>query len=189
MAKSLAIALIIVAFVIGIGAGYILTPFYSMDSYSNSHMSGLGQADRYVDLRYIDAMIAHHLSAIKLAEQAKKYSGRQEIISLADEIIKNEPSAINELYAWKKEWFNNGKKIAASEVPNLGSFDEKFDLRFLNAIIAHHEEGIKMTKEIRYKSLRPEILNNADDVENFLKNSISMLSQWRSQWYPSIEGN
>ena len=188
MAKSLAIALIIVAFVIGIGAGYILTPLYSMDSYSSSHMAELGQADRYIDLRYIDAMIAHHLSAIELARQAKKYSGRQEIISLADEIIKNEPSAINELYTWKKEWFNNSKKIAASEVPNLGSFDEKFDLRFLNAIIAHHEEGIKMTKEIRYKSSRPEILNNADDVEKFLKNSIGMLSEWRSQWFPSIEG-
>ena len=189
MAKSLAIALIIVAFVIGIGTGYVLTPFYSMDSYTNSHMNGFGQADRYIDLRYIDAMIAHHLSAMKLAQEAKKYSERQEIISLADEIIKNEPPAIEQLYSWKKEWFNNGKKIAASEVPNLGTFDEKFDLRFLNAIIAHHEEGIKMAKEIRYKSLRPEILNNADDVEKFLKNSIGMLSEWRSQWYPSIEGN
>jgi hypothetical protein len=32
-------------------------------------------------------------------------------------------------------------------VSNLGTYDEKFDLRFLNALIAHHEAGLLMTKE------------------------------------------
>jgi uncharacterized protein (DUF305 family) len=183
MLKSLAIALIIIALIIGIGIGYVITPWYSMSRYENKQMADLGEPDRYIDLRYIDAMIAHHLSAMKLANQAKNNSKRSEITALAGEILKNEPAAIDELYSWKEEWYGNKTSVNAGDVPNLGSYDDKFDLRFLNALIAHHEEGIKMTEEIRHKSTRLEVLNNADAVEDFLKNGIKMLGQWRAEWY------
>jgi uncharacterized protein (DUF305 family) len=40
-----------------------------------------------------------------------------------------------------------------------------------------------MTKDIKLKSSRSEILNNADAVENFLNNGIDMLKGWRKEWY------
>jgi len=181
--KFLTISLVIIALVIGIGIGYMISPEYSMAKHGSRQMADLGQADKYVDLRYLNAMIAHHGGAVILARQAARYSKRAEIINLANEIITNEPGAIAELYEWKKEWYSNSRKVKDMQVPQLGSYDDTFDLRFLNALIAHHEEGIVMAEEIKLKSSRPEILDNADKVIDFLTGGISMLKQWRSGWY------
>jgi uncharacterized protein (DUF305 family) len=182
MNKFLSVSLIIVFFVAGIGVGFSMSPAYYSYSPQN-HSDNLGVADKYIDLRYINAMIAHHKGAIELAEQLQQNTQRTELQDLATEIIKSEPVAIAELYQWKKEWYGDTQEIEAGYVANLGDYDEKFDLRFLNALIAHHSEGIKMTKDIRTKSSRNAVLDNADAVEQFLNNGIIMLSDWRKQWY------
>lgn len=177
----LAVSLIAVSFVAGIGAGYSFTPQYSLSMYDKSSMD-LGRADKWIDLRYINAMIAHHRGAILVAKQAEK-SNRPEIQTLAKEIQENEPILIEELYKWKKDWYKETKKVADPSVPNLGEYNDTFDLRFLNAVIAHHENGIIMTKEIKLKSSRSEILDNANAVEKFLTDSGNMLKEWRKNWY------
>lgn len=177
----LASALMIITGVLGIGIGYYLTPQYTLTMYDKNTMD-LGRADKWVDLRYVNAMIAHHRGAILLAEQAQ-VSQRPDIQNLTKDILKNEPVAIAELYAWKKAWYNDIRVVADPISPKLGSYDEKLDLRFLNALIAHHELGVTMTKDIRTKSSRVEVLNNADAVEAFLNGGIEMLKGWRINWY------
>lgn len=179
---ALITSLMIVVFVVGLGFGYYLTPTYKQTMYQNDQMD-LGTADRFVDLRYINQMITHHRGAVLLAEQIDDKTNRPEIQSLAKEIQTNEPKLIDELYSWKKAWYNDVGKVADPSVAHLGTKDETVDLRFLNALIAHHEDGIKMTKEIRVKSSRKEILDNADAVENFLKESSVTLTNWRMAWY------
>jgi uncharacterized protein (DUF305 family) len=102
---------------------------------------------------------------------------------LAGAIRQDEPKAIAELYAWKKEWYNDTRSVRDPIVARLGTADTTFDLRFLNALIAHHEEGILMTKETRRKSSRSEILNNTDAVELFLVNGLKNLRDLRKNWY------
>jgi uncharacterized protein (DUF305 family) len=177
----LAVSLMVVSGVVGLVVGYYLTPQYSLSMYDKSSMD-LGRSDKWLDLRYIDAMISHHRGAILLAKQAEK-SQRPEIQSLSQEIQKNEPVLIEELYKWKKQWFGDSKKVIDPVVANLGNYDETFDLRFLNALIAHHLNGVLMTKDVRVKSSRSEILNNADAVEKFLNDSGLMLKDWRKSWY------
>lgn len=172
----------IVFLLIGLVAGYSLTPEYQQNMYVKNDM-GLGTADRWLDQRYIDTMIAHHRGAILLAEQAEKNGDRPEIVSLAKEIQVSEPKLIADLYAWKKNWYGNTRKVKDPLVARLGSNDKTFDLRFLNALIAHHEAGILMTKEVRLKSSRNEVLDNADAVENFLTKGVGMLNGWRNNWY------
>lgn len=179
---SLALSLIAVAFLIGSLSGYFISPTYQQNMFQNEDM-GLGNPDRFVDLRYINAMISHHRAAMLLASQAKNVSHREEIRTLASAILMDEPKLIAELYAMKKSWYNDGRRVQDPEVVNLGSVNETFDLRFLNALIAHHEEGIEMTQEIKLKSSRAEIIDNADSVENFLKNSLVTLKDWRQQWF------
>jgi uncharacterized protein (DUF305 family) len=178
----LAFSLVIVAGVVGIAFGYYLTPEYRFTAYEKNIMN-LGQADRTFDLRYVNAMIEHHRGAMLLAEQLGKNTEREEMKALSADILKNEPGAIAELYEWKKTWYNDTKTVRDPIVANLGSGDEKFDLRFLNAIIAHHERGIMMTEETRTKSSRTEVLNNADAVENFLSNGLEVLKGLRKTWY------
>ena len=98
-------------------------------------------------------------------------------------ILKDEPTAIAELYTWKKDWYGDTKQVKDPIVSNLGTYDEKYDLRFLNALIAHHEDGLLMTKEIKTKSSRAEILNNADAVDTFLTTTLKLFKDWRTQWY------
>ncbi len=184
---SLALSLSIVIAIAGIGVGYWLTPQYTLSMYDKNTMN-LGQPDKWVDLRYIDAMIAHHRGAMHLAEQAA-ISNRKEIRALSADILKNEPVAIAELYRWKKEWYGDQKTVRDTPVAHLGSVDKTFDLRFLNALIAHHENGIRMTREIRIKSSRSEILDNADAVELFLKGGLGILREWRTLWYNVIDTN
>lgn len=174
-------SLIIIATILGIGIGYYLTPQYSLSMYDKSVMN-LGQPDKWLDLRYIDAMIAHHRGAMLLADKAKA-SNRSEIQNLTKEILENEPKLIAELYQWKKDWYGDSKKVTDPVVANLGSYDKNFDLRFLNALITHHHNGIIMTKEVRLKSNNSAILDNADAVEQFLESSGAMLNEWRKSWY------
>lgn len=182
---SLAVSLAIIMAIMGVGAGYWLTPQYRLSMYDKNSMD-LGQPDQWVDLRYLDGMIAHHREAMMLAEKAA-ISPRSEIRKLSGEILKNEPVAIAELYEWKKEWYGDHKKVRDPEAVHLGNYNKTFDLRFLNALIAHHENGIRMTREIRLKSSRSEILDNADSTELFLRNGLGKLRLWRKEWYNVIE--
>ena len=173
-------SLVIVAGVVGVSVGYFLTPEYTM---LDKTVMTLGRSDRLLDLRYINAMIAHHRGAILLAEQARETSTRSEIRDLAEEIIVSEPKLIEELYTWKRDWYGDQRMVIDPIVPRLGAYTDTFDLRFLNALIAHHEAGIVMTREVRLKSSRTEILDNADAVEAFLNKSSSVLQEWRKTWY------
>ncbi len=182
ISTALASALIIIALTIGVGIGYYLTPEYRLGMYEKTSMD-LGQADRWLDLRYINAMISHHRAAMILAEEVSSISQRPEIKELAAKIIADEPPAIDELYQWKSTWYNDERKVKDPITANLGSADEKADLRFLNALIAHHEAGLIMTKYAKEKSSRNEILNNADAVELFLTTTLEVLKEWRKEWY------
>jgi hypothetical protein len=180
MSKFLALSLVIIFFIAGLGIGYVLTPGYKLEE---TMAEDLGTADKYLDLRYINAMAAHHKGAINLGEQLKENTKRPELFTLANNILEGEPKLIKQLEEWKIAWFNDTSEIKAGETPNLGEYDVKFDLRFLNAIIAHHEAGIEMADEALHKSSRNEILNDADGVKTFLMNSIDDLKQMRLKWY------
>ena len=178
----LTVGLVIVGTILGIGFGYYLTPEYRVSMYERNTMD-LGRADRTFDLRYINAMISHHRGAMLLAEQLLSNTTRPEMKELSQNILRDEPGAIAELYAWKKSWYGDTRSVRDPIVANLGPSDDKFDLRFLNAIIAHHEVGIMMTEETRQKASRVEILNNADAVEAFLANGLTTLTGLRSDLY------
>lgn len=180
---SLGASLSIVSLILGVGIGYSLTPEYRETMYMQMDM-GLDRADALVDLRYLNTMIAHHRSAMLLAEQALA-SQRPEIRDLAAMILRDEPPAIDELYAWKRAWYRDTRRVQDPRVAHLGSWDASFDLRFLNALIAHHEEGILMTQDVRRSSSRQEVITNADAVETFLRTTGQTLRTWRGEWYPS----
>ena len=178
---SLTAALMIVSGVIGIGTGYWLTPNYTLSMYEKNTMD-LGQPDKWVDLRYLEAMIAHHQETMLLGRQFQS-GARPELKSFAVELLKSEPPAITELYRYKKEWYHDSRTVREPQVAHLGSWNKTFDLRFLNALIAHHERGIKMAMEIRMKSSRSEILDHANHTEHLLQSDLQKLRSWREAWY------
>lgn len=182
MSNTLFGSLLAATLIVGVAIGYALTPTYQQTMYQKEAMN-LGPSDRNLDLRYLNQMGSHHWGAILLAQQVQDKTQRPEIKALALEIQANEPKLIEELLAWKLEWYGDRRAITKPQAVNLGPADNKVDLRFLNALIAHHEAGIVMTQEVRGKSSRAEVLNNADQVEDFLKTSLGKLREMRSEWY------
>jgi uncharacterized protein (DUF305 family) len=66
---------------------------------------------------------------------------------------------------------------------NLGAADDRFDLRFLNAMLAHHQSALTMAKEALENSDRPETRKLAQDIINSQQQEISQMQQWRKAWY------
>jgi uncharacterized protein (DUF305 family) len=57
------------------------------------------------DLAFIDTMIPHHQSAIDAAQQALQEAKRQEIKDLALKIIEAQQKEIDQMKAWRQDWY------------------------------------------------------------------------------------
>ncbi|BAZ18211.1 hypothetical protein NIES4071_100960 (plasmid) [Calothrix sp. NIES-4071] len=170
----------------------------------NHNMSmDLGPADKNYDLRFIDSMIPHHEGAVTMAKQALEKSKRPEIKKLANEIIKAQNKEIAELKQWRQAWYPKaGSKPVAYDAQqkktvdmpsdqmqmmmmnmDLGAADNEFDLRFINAMIPHHEGALTMAKDATSKSKRSQIKKLAQDIISSQEAEINQMKQWRQAWY------
>lgn len=70
---------------------------------------------------------------------------------------------------------------------DLGPADANYDLRFIDAMIMHHQGAVDMAKDTQQKSKRPEIKKLADDIIKAQNQEISQMKQWRTAWYPEAE--
>ena len=73
------------------------------------HMMGMtssleGKTGDEFDKTFVEEMIVHHEGAIDMAELAKKYAKRDEIKSLADDIISAQSNEIEMMRDWQKSW-------------------------------------------------------------------------------------
>ncbi len=69
-------------------------------------MNLLGKADKYYDLRFINAMIPHHEGAVKMGKDALQKAQHKEIKTLAESIISSQEKEIAQMRAWRKNWYN-----------------------------------------------------------------------------------
>ena len=79
----------------------------SMEQCNKIMTQGLGKADVQYDLRFINEMIPHHRGAISMANDALQKSKRPEIKKLAQDIISAQEKEIEQLKAWRKQWYNH----------------------------------------------------------------------------------
>ncbi|MFN6570883.1 DUF305 domain-containing protein [Dendronalium sp. ChiSLP03b] len=170
---------------------------------NHSMAMDLGAADANYDLRFVDAMILHHQGAVEMANDAQQKSKRPEIKKLADDIIKAQNQEITQMKKWRTAWYPKAgdKPIAYDAQQNktvqmssaqmqammmnmdLGAADTEFDLRFINAMIPHHEGAVTMAKDALRKSKRPEIKNLAQEIIKAQNTEIKQMKQWRKAWY------
>ncbi|MBD0264736.1 MAG: DUF305 domain-containing protein [Tolypothrix sp. Co-bin9] len=170
---------------------------------NHSMAMDLGPSDANYDLRFIDGMTPHHQGAIEMAKEAQQKSKRPEIKKLADEIIKAQNQEITQMKQWRKAWYANaGDKPMAYDAQmghmmemssdqmkgmmmnmDLGAADKDFDLRFINAMIPHHEGALTMAQDASKKSQRPETKKLAQAIITSQDAEINQMKQWRKTWY------
>ncbi|MEP0919817.1 DUF305 domain-containing protein [Leptolyngbya sp. DQ-M1] len=163
----------------------------------------LGPADAEFDLRFVDAMTPHHQGAVEMAKEAQQKSKRPEIQKMAADIIEAQDKEINQMKQWRQAWYPKasaepvaynskmGHSMPMSQDQmkgmmmnmNLGAADAEFDLRFLNAMIPHHEGAFVMAQDALNKSKRPEIRQLAQGIIASQKAEIKQMQQWKQAWY------
>ncbi len=163
----------------------------------------LGPADAEFELRFIDAMTPHHQGAVEMAKEAQQKSKRPEIQKLTANIIKSQNKEITELKQWRQAWYPKastepiaynsqmGHSMPMSQNQmkgmmmsmNLGAADNQFDLRFINAMIPHHEGAVVMAKDALSKSKRPELKQLAQEIITSQEAEIKQMQQWKQAWY------
>jgi uncharacterized protein (DUF305 family) len=168
-----------------------------------NHNMDLGPADADYDLRFIDAMIPHHQGGVVMAKDALQKSKRPEIKKLATDIINAQDQEIAEMKQWRKKWYPKAsdeamawhaqmghmmsmsaeQKQSMMMLMDLGAADAKFDLRFTNAMIPHHEGAVVMANDALSKSKRPEIQKLAQAIISSQQAEITQMKQWQQSWY------
>ena len=169
----------------------------------NNMAMDLGSADANFDLRFIDGMMPHHQGAIVMAKEAQQKSQRPEIKKLADEIVMAQTKEIAELQTWRKQWYPNASSMPMAHnakmghmmemnadqmkgmmmTQDLGAQDAEFDLRFINAMIPHHQGAVKMAQDASTKSTRPEIKQLSKDIISSQQIEIKQMQDWKQAWY------
>lgn len=163
----------------------------------------LGPADQQFDLRFIDSMTPHHEGAVAMSQEALQKSNRPEIKQLAQAIIDAQEQEIAELKQWRQAWYPDAGQqpvMYSAEMGHtmpmtaemrssmmmegdLGPADQQFDLRFIDAMIPHHQGAIDMAQQALEKSDRPGIKELAQSIIDSQQREIDQLKQWRQAWY------
>ncbi|PSB11987.1 DUF305 domain-containing protein [Pleurocapsa sp. CCALA 161] len=163
----------------------------------------IGPADADYDLRFIDSMVMHHQGAVNMAQEVLQKSQRPEMKKLAQDIIAAQKQEIAQMKQWRTNWYPNadqtpmawhpemGHMMAMSEdmeqsmmmSMDLGSADADFDLRFINAMIPHHEGALVMAKDALSKTKRPEMKKLSQAILTSQQQEIDQMKQWRKDWY------
>jgi uncharacterized protein (DUF305 family) len=175
-----------------------------MDHSNMGNMSmDLGPAGAEFDLRFVDAMTPHHQGAVVMAKEAQQKSKRPEIQKLAANIIEAQDKELNQMKQWRQAWYPTastepvayhaqmGHSMPMSQDQmksmmmsmDLGAADDQFDLRFLNAMIPHHEGAVVMAQDALSKSERSEIKTLAQEIIASQRAEIEQMQQWKRAWY------
>ncbi|MBD1400506.1 DUF305 domain-containing protein [Pelovirga terrestris] len=167
------------------------------------HGMDMGPADETYDLRFIDGMIVHHQGAVEMAEEALLKSIRPEIRQLAEAIIAAQAEEIDLMNRWKNDWYPQAgpepmaydstsgtsvpmspAQIAAMKMSgDLGAKDAEFDLRFILAMIPHHQGAVDMAADALDKSQRDEIRDLAHEIIATQQAEIDLMMSWKMDWY------
>jgi uncharacterized protein (DUF305 family) len=175
----------------------------AMKSGGMTHNMDLGPADVDYDLRFIDAMIPHHEGALVMAQDLAQKTKRPELQKLAKDVISAQTKEIAQMKQWRQDWYPKAsstpmawhaemkhmmamspEQISAMKMDmDLGKADAEYDLRFLNAMVPHHQAAVVMAKDLAQKTKRPELQKLAKDVMTSQQAEIDQMQQWQKTWY------
>ena len=167
-----------------------------------NHSMDVGPADANYDLRFLDSMIPHHQGALVMSQEVLTKSKRPELIKLAKGILADQKKDIAQMKLWRKQWYPKASatpmmwhaemnhemamtpKHKESMMMNmsLGKADAGFDIRFLDAMIPHHQGAVTMGQDALLKSKRPEMKKIAQNIIKSQQAEIDLMSQWQKEW-------
>lgn len=161
------------------------------------------------DQHFIVMMIPHHDDAIAMAELALTHSRRPEIKALARQIQHTQTQENQHMRTWYQQWYGTqvpewqmgmgqGQRLMAGhnwQQPGQGGCMSSdlnalttapdFDRAFLEAMVPHHQMGVRMAEMVLARSDRPEIQTLATAIIQAQTAEIDQMQYWYQEWYPA----
>ena len=131
------------------------------------------------DRAFIDGMVPHHEGAIEMAEAAKAAAlSEPELVEIADAIIATQQQEIDQMKAWRADWFGSSvidpqgaETLGLSETEMGMQHDasaladaEDVDATFAAMMIDHHNGAIAMARLAQEKGQHEEIRDLAGAI-------------------------
>ena len=168
-----------------------------------NHSMDLGPADADYNLRFIDAMIPHHEGAVVMAKDLAQKTKRPELQKLAKDVIEAQTQEIAQMRQWRKNWYpkatntpmawhaemNHSMAMSPDQMKSmrmdmdLGKADAEYDLRFMQAMVPHHQAAVIMAQDMAQKAKRPELQKLAKEIIASQQTEIDQMQQWQKSWY------
>lgn len=139
------------------------------------------------DAQFIDSMIEHHQGAIAMAQQVLEQAEHPELRQMAEEIIAAQAKEIEEMAAWRQEWYpdlppTGGMGMEMGEMMIGEDASVPFDQRFLEAMISHHQGAIEMARMAQQMAERAEIMALAGAIIDAQEAEIEQMQSWLDEW-------
>lgn len=143
--------------------------------------------DAPYDALFMDSMIVHHQGAIAMAQEALEKAQRTEIKQFAQNVIMVQDGEITQMQVWRNNWYptvaiSAGTGIDMGDMMVSQDDSVSYDLRWIDAMISHHQAAITMAKEALTKAEHADIKNLAQAVIDMQSAEITQLEAWRDQW-------
>jgi uncharacterized protein (DUF305 family) len=167
-----------------------------------------GAAATNAERAFLEAMIPHHQSAIKMARVAKRRAEHRQIRELAEAIIAAQSNEIRDIRRIHRRLFgekvlpnvdgHQGLGLSAAEA-GMAHDDptaklaraRRFDRAFIDEMIRHHQGAIRMARAVRGQTDSAELRSLANAIVSAQAEEIEQMNRWRTAWYgaPSPSGN
>jgi uncharacterized protein (DUF305 family) len=136
------------------------------------------------DQMFIDMMVPHHESAVQMAQMALDKAQDPAIRQLAEQIIADQQKEIEQLRAWREQWYGSSQTPPMNQMPALTNMEgmsvvstmdmqaevdqlaqaSNFDLAFLQAMIPHHLQAVDAAQLALKQAQHDEIRQMAQQV-------------------------
>ncbi len=180
LSLPLSLAISIMTLTIGIGVGAYLAPAYAGPEKS---MNVNESASEQVEAAYFDAQITQSKIAIGLARQVRE-THRPELHEFAANIIRAETQRVADILVLKRDWFDDTQQVREPKIPDLGTDEDgAFDVRYLDALIAHQEATLAIVQSVASSPVRAKVRQDARALEEALARDLVTLRSWRNDWF------
>ena len=157
-----------------------------------------------MDAHFIEQMIPHHEDAITMAELAKDLAKRQEVKTLAQNIIDSQSKEIGQMKSWYKDWYGRNLPTGSNVMQQHGMITgssmhmgmmgnetdmtrlqeaDDFDRVFIQDMISHHQMAVMMASMLKNGTNREEMRKLADDIVSAQTKEIDSMRSWYKEWY------
>lgn len=120
------------------------------------------------DRSFLSHMIPHHEEAVSSAKQFLTRTKNQKLTAIANAIVTVQTKEISDMKAWYKAWFgteyvSDGKYEAM--MPDFGTMEaSRVDARFMQNMIAHHQDAVADSREVKALLVHHETKQLADAI-------------------------